>query len=348
MNKGKSSIYSNGVDKLVLTDIIKYSGMNHGSLPFKYLGIPIASTKLSLLECNCLVERVVSRIRSIGSRKLSYAGRLVNFLWTALDNDKGSTLVSWDQICQAKKHGGLGVTDIIHWNKAALGKYIWWLAQKKDHLWVKWVHSVYIKSGDWLSYQPKSNGSWAWRKLCRIRDLIKGGCVGDWWLQNQQVYTIRSGYDRLDSPCMDVPWAKFVWDSGALPKISFIGWLVMQGRLLTRERLKRMGIVMDDSCVLYANAPETHTHLFFACEYSKRCLQILSSRLGCHLPSHDWFDWWTRQRFPSQKIQYQAAILLLALIYSIWWSRNHCRTENVLLCPEFLIARFDKISFFVM
>ncbi|XP_074298010.1 uncharacterized protein LOC141628809 [Silene latifolia] len=135
---------------------------------------------------------------------------------------------------------------------------------------------------------------------------------------------------------------------GALPKISFIGWLVMQGRLLTRDRLKRMRIVMDDSCVLCASAPETHAHLFFACEYSKRCLQILSSRLGCHIPSQDWFDWWTRQRFPSEKLQYQAAILLLALIYSIWWSRNHCITENILLRPEFLIARFDKISFFVM
>ncbi|XP_074265050.1 uncharacterized protein LOC141587466 [Silene latifolia] len=276
---------------MVLTDIIKYSSMNHGSLPFKYLGIPIASKKLSVLECNCLIERVVSRIRSIGSRKLSYAGRLV--------------LIK--SICYDKKHGGLGVTDIIRWNKAALGKYIWWLAQKKDHLWVRWVYTIYIKSGDWHSYQPKTNGSWAWRKLCRIRDIIKAGYVGDWWLQNQQVYTIRSGYDWLGSPCMKVPWAKFVWDSGALPKISFIGWLVMQGRLLTRERLKRMGIVMDDSCVLCANAPETHTHLFFACEYSKRCLQILSSRLGCHLPSQEWFDWWTRQRFPSQKLQYQAA-----------------------------------------
>ncbi|XP_074291134.1 uncharacterized protein LOC141617901 [Silene latifolia] len=379
MNKGKSSIYSNGVDNLVLTDIIKYSGMKHGFLPFNYLGIPISSKKLSVLECNCLVERVVIRIRSIGSRKLSYARRLVliksvlatlhnywahifilpssilkkitqicrNFLWTRLDNDKGSILVSWDQICQTKKHGGLGVTDIIRWNKAALGKYIWWLAQKKDHLWVKWVHSIYIKRGDWHNYQPKNNGSWAWRKLCRIRDVIKAGYVGEWWLQNQQVYTIRSGYDWLGSPCMNVPWAKFVWDSGALPKISFIGWLVMQGRLLTRERLKRMGIVLDDSCVLCANAPETHAHLFIACEYSTRCLQILSSRLGCHLPSQDWFAWWNSQSFLSQKIQHQAAMLLLALIYSIWWSRNHCRTENVLLRPEFLIARFDKNSFFV-
>ncbi|XP_074266553.1 uncharacterized protein LOC141589828 [Silene latifolia] len=380
MNKGKSSLYSNGVDQMVLTDILKHSGMKHGSLPFKYLGIPIASKKLSVMDCNCLVERVVSRIRSIGSRKLSYAGRLVliksvlatlhnywarifilpssilkkiiqicrNFLWTGLDNDKGNTLVSWEQICKDKKHGGLGITYIIRWNKAALGKYIWWLAQKKDHLWVEWVHNIYIKSGEWHSYQPKNNGSWAWRKLCKIRDLIKAGFVGAWWLQNQQVYTISSGYDWLGSPCMNVPWANFVWDSGALPKISFIGWLVMQGRLLTRERLKRLGITLDDSCVLCARASETHDHLFFACEYSKRCLQILSSKLGCHLPSQGWFAWWNSQVFPSQKIQQHATMFLLGLIYSIWWSRNHCRTESVLLRPEYLIARFEKSSFFVM
>lgn len=44
-----------------------------------------------------------------------------------------------------KKMRGLGVRDCQRWNVAAIGKYIWQIAQKEDLLWIKWVHSVYIR-----------------------------------------------------------------------------------------------------------------------------------------------------------------------------------------------------------
>ncbi|XP_074299818.1 uncharacterized protein LOC141630988 [Silene latifolia] len=77
MNKGKSIIYSNGVDKVILDEVFKVTGMVKGSLPFKYLGLPITARKLSVLECSTLVDKFSKRIRSLGCRKLSYAGRLV-------------------------------------------------------------------------------------------------------------------------------------------------------------------------------------------------------------------------------------------------------------------------------
>ncbi|XP_074277700.1 uncharacterized protein LOC141601326 [Silene latifolia] len=116
----------------MLKEIADLSGLKIGSLPFKYLGIPMASRKLSVLECSILVERVVDRIRALGARKLSYAGRLQGDI-----HAHSPALVSWDSVCHSKQQGGLGITDIILWNRAAMGKYIWWIMQKKDHLWVK-------------------------------------------------------------------------------------------------------------------------------------------------------------------------------------------------------------------
>ncbi|XP_074271347.1 uncharacterized protein LOC141595281 [Silene latifolia] len=79
MNASKSNIYGNGLIQGLLQKIAGLSGLKVGSLPFKYLGIPIAPRKLSVLECNILVEKVLDRIRALGARKLSYAGeRLVN------------------------------------------------------------------------------------------------------------------------------------------------------------------------------------------------------------------------------------------------------------------------------
>ncbi|XP_074270208.1 uncharacterized protein LOC141593153 [Silene latifolia] len=168
------------------------------------------------------------------------------------------------------------------------------------------------------------------------------GYVGDWWLQQQQDYTIRNAYDWLGSPCVKVPWAKFVWDTLALPRQCFIGWLVMHRILLTKDRLKRMEVITDVNCVLCAAAPETHSHLFSDCEYSQKCLPILSHSLVCHLPGQGWSDWWTRQKSHSQSLKYQIVAALLALIYAIWWSRNHCRLEGILMRPEFIVARIDE------
>ncbi|KAL9241284.1 hypothetical protein vseg_015413 [Gypsophila vaccaria] len=76
MNKGKSAIYMNGVPDEAKSPMLRYGGLVEGTLPFRYLGVPISPTKLSRKECLKLSERITKRIHGWGSRKLSYAGRL--------------------------------------------------------------------------------------------------------------------------------------------------------------------------------------------------------------------------------------------------------------------------------
>uniref|UniRef100_A0A803PTE5 Reverse transcriptase domain-containing protein n=1 Tax=Cannabis sativa TaxID=3483 RepID=A0A803PTE5_CANSA len=47
-------------------------------------------------------------------------------------------------LCKSKIVGGLGFQDIAKWNQAAVAKHVTAIANKKDNLSVKWVHSVYI------------------------------------------------------------------------------------------------------------------------------------------------------------------------------------------------------------
>ncbi|XP_074321773.1 uncharacterized protein LOC141658950 [Silene latifolia] len=135
-NRERSDIYFNGVPSHVMADIIQ------------------------------LTDRITARIRSWGTRQLSYTGRLAlinsvltslhsywasmflipngimnkigaicrNFLWSGKDSYQRSPNVSWDRCCSPKDEGGLGIKDLKIWNRALLGKYIWWLAKKKDHL----------------------------------------------------------------------------------------------------------------------------------------------------------------------------------------------------------------------
>lgn len=75
-NQLKSSIYFGGVADGIKQEILNMSDMNEGSLPFKYLGVPLSSQKLSVMQCQPLVNRIMQRITCWASRLLSYARRV--------------------------------------------------------------------------------------------------------------------------------------------------------------------------------------------------------------------------------------------------------------------------------
>ncbi|XP_074291422.1 uncharacterized protein LOC141618214 [Silene latifolia] len=75
MNSGKSIFYCNGVRDNIVTGIKEASSMKRGTIPFKYVGVNIMPKRLRILECQCLVDRVIERIQRLGAKKLSYTGR---------------------------------------------------------------------------------------------------------------------------------------------------------------------------------------------------------------------------------------------------------------------------------
>ena len=76
MNKQKSVIFLSGVNGEVKNDILNITGFSMGSLPMKYLGVPLISTRLSHCDCQPLIDKLLARIQAWTSRSLSFAGRL--------------------------------------------------------------------------------------------------------------------------------------------------------------------------------------------------------------------------------------------------------------------------------
>lgn len=75
-NKGKSAVYFNNVKENTEHHIIQITGFEEGQLPFRYLGVPISTKKLSAAECEELTDKITSRIKCWGSRNLSYTARV--------------------------------------------------------------------------------------------------------------------------------------------------------------------------------------------------------------------------------------------------------------------------------
>ncbi|XP_074265996.1 uncharacterized protein LOC141588452 [Silene latifolia] len=82
-----------------------------------------------------------------------------NFLWDGGTDYMRTPLVGWSKICKPKSEGGLDLKDDLVWNKAALGKLLWWIYAKADHLLVKWVSHTYLKAQDWKCYVPTEDTS---------------------------------------------------------------------------------------------------------------------------------------------------------------------------------------------
>lgn len=143
-------------------DILQVLGFNEGSLPVRYLGVPLLSTKLKHGDCKAMIERITAKTKNWANRDLTYAGRLQliknvlfsmqtywsslfilpkkviteveaflrAFLWSGPDLKKSGAKVSWEHLCSPKQEGGLGLKSIQVWNKAAVAKHIWFLRKR--------------------------------------------------------------------------------------------------------------------------------------------------------------------------------------------------------------------------
>ncbi|XP_019259636.1 PREDICTED: uncharacterized protein LOC109237735 [Nicotiana attenuata] len=63
-------------------------------------------------------------------------------------------------MCALRATGGLNLINMALWNKAAITKTCWELANKKDKLWIKWIHSYHIKDQVFAVMEAPKQASW--------------------------------------------------------------------------------------------------------------------------------------------------------------------------------------------
>ncbi|KAJ8435837.1 LOW QUALITY PROTEIN: hypothetical protein Cgig2_003860 [Carnegiea gigantea] len=113
-----------------------------------------------------------------------------NYPWGGIVDYQRSPFTSWSTTYTPKKYGGI---EFGAWNKANIAKIIWAIAEKKDLLWVKWVHGRYLKNQDWWDYQAPPDCSWYWKKLMATKELFKKGISNraTWQWPEGQHYTAK-------------------------------------------------------------------------------------------------------------------------------------------------------------
>lgn len=144
-----------------------------------------------------MIDKILHKIQHWSTRLLYYAGRIQliksvlfsicnywmqifplpkkvilhiealcrTFLWTGGDLISRKAPVAWNHVWDPVSAGGLNLLALLEWNKATIGKLLWNICQKSNKLWVKWVHTYYIKGQDISDYQPATHCSWVLKAI---------------------------------------------------------------------------------------------------------------------------------------------------------------------------------------
>ena len=93
-------------------------------------------------------------------------------------------------------------------------------------------------------------------------------------------YSIQAIYEKFKGQKPMVTWDKSVWNRLSIPKHRFILWLDVQERFQTTARLIKLGVSVNDKCLICDEREETHSHLFFQRQFSSNVLKDIKSWLG--------------------------------------------------------------------
>lgn len=140
---------------------------------------------------------------------------------------------------------------------------LWYICNKKDILWIRWIHLFFIKDADVNTFQPKASSSWILKAIFKyIYDVVSSsawhGFKAKGKFDTGKLYT----WFRGEKPT--VFWKNLMYVNRARRRAIFTIWLAYQNRLPTKERLIKIGIVTDVKCV-YCGLTENCNHLYFEC-----------------------------------------------------------------------------------
>ncbi|KAL2235300.1 UNVERIFIED_CONTAM: hypothetical protein Sindi_1262200 [Sesamum indicum] len=312
VNTSKSCIFTVGVRNEELDEILARTEFARGEMRIRYLGIPLASQRLSVNKYSPLVGQVAKCILKWKSKSLSYAGRL-ELIRSVIQGME----CFWLQVfpLPTVEESGLGIRHIQSWNVALLARILWNIHRKVDTLWVQWVNGVYLRGASTWDWQPKKGDSPLLKRLADIRNTAIEQMAG--WATTKGLQTSKAyEYFRLKLPRQ--PWKAYIWKAFIPPKYSFIMWLGLLNRLATRDRLEFLH--EEDLCSLCINTKESAKHLFFECPFSN------------YIWSH------IRKEKIGSSVHNKARHLALScMVYSLWRHRNEFIFEGASPNPEGLI-----------
>ncbi|XP_024004072.1 uncharacterized protein LOC112081542 [Eutrema salsugineum] len=174
MNQDKTEILHAGLNPSESTVIASY-GFPAGSLPIRYLGLPLMSRKLRISEYAPLIDKISARFTSWAVRSLSFVGRLqlISSIITGTMNFWISTFLLLRGCIKRIE----SLCSRFLWSGAIEGTFmvrmIWLLFLGNKSLWVAWHKHHHIGNESFWSIREHPRDSGCWKSLLKLRHLAE-------------------------------------------------------------------------------------------------------------------------------------------------------------------------------
>ncbi|KAL6640643.1 hypothetical protein ACP70R_021766 [Stipagrostis hirtigluma subsp. patula] len=206
INYQKSEIFVFGVEIEEQVRIAEIFNCNIGTLPMKYLGIPVTDGNLRVIDFDVTANRAEKKLGTWQCGQLSSGGKsiLINsclssipmymmgmyhlpdtthkkldsirgrFYWQGVGKKRKYHMTKWEIMCRPKEYGGLGFLDTRVMNICLLVKWIVRLDGGDESLCCRFLRNKYMKRTGFL--QSRSDGgSQFWKGLHAVKEhYIKG------------------------------------------------------------------------------------------------------------------------------------------------------------------------------
>lgn len=188
INAAKSKFYSSNIPLSRIVAIASLTGFNYGSLPFRYLGIPIFKGKPKASYLRPICDKIQSKLGAWKGKLLTIIGRVQlvnsvigsmlvysfhvyrwpksilvhlsklirNFVWSGDCNQRKICTVSWHDMCKPREEGGLAIRDPFMVNQASLLHLTWNLLTSQD-CWALLCRSRFLSAGKPKAYHFSSS-----------------------------------------------------------------------------------------------------------------------------------------------------------------------------------------------
>lgn len=136
-------------------------------------------------------------------------------------------------------------------------------------------------------------------------------------------FNVRDAWRSLDGEHELLPWTRYVWFKGHIPKHAMCMWTACHYRLPTQDRIGLWKENPPDMlCPLCENCSDSHDHLFFTCAYARQVWRNVKREVDLWGFPDSWnliMEMLRDGRGPGRRIQ---RLALSASIYFIWRERN--------------------------
>ncbi|XP_074303652.1 uncharacterized protein LOC141638133 [Silene latifolia] len=140
-NIEKTNIYFGGVHPDVKEAILAATGFSEGQFPFRYLGVPLSTSRVSVTLFDSLILKIKHFIQHWSSNFLTYAG-------------------------------GFNIKDLSTWNDALQCRWLYLLAHTTEGSWASWHQAYILQHQSIWNVQTHDSFSSSLKGIMTVRDRL--------------------------------------------------------------------------------------------------------------------------------------------------------------------------------